>query len=156
MAQTLLEMAKELVTELIKVHHLSAEEVHALLMSTHITLQSLQQAEVSASVGTDSATHNGDGQAEWKHSISKYAIICLECGQTFRQLSSRHLRLHSLDAKAYRIKYGIPRTQPLSSRQATARRREIAHQIRPWKRAALKRESAKVNRTRGTRQASRV
>ncbi|ETX00553.1 MAG: hypothetical protein ETSY2_38870, partial [Candidatus Entotheonella gemina] len=69
----------------------------------------------------------------------KHAVTCLECGNTFRQLSSRHLRMHDLDSRSYRRKYGIPNSQPLSSRSATARRRELAQQIRPWEQAASKR-----------------
>ncbi|WP_089941453.1 MucR family transcriptional regulator [Candidatus Entotheonella palauensis] len=68
----------------------------------------------------------------------------LECGDTFRQLSTRHLRIHDLNPRSYRAKYGIPRTQPLSSRTATARRRELARQIRLWEQAASGRRAAKA------------
>jgi predicted transcriptional regulator len=83
--------------------------------------------------------------SDWKRSITKHAITCLECGSTFRQLSSRHLRVHDLDSNSYRRKYGIPSTQPLSSREATARRRELAQQIRPWEQAATKRANARAD-----------
>jgi predicted transcriptional regulator len=69
-------------------------------------------------------------QVDWKRSITKHAVTCLECGNSFRQLSLRHLRVHDLDPNSYRTKYGIPSTQPLSSRDATARRRELALQNR--------------------------
>ncbi|ETW98766.1 MAG: hypothetical protein ETSY1_17440 [Candidatus Entotheonella factor] len=156
MSQTLLEMSKELVTELIRVHHLSPDEAKALLWSTHATLQSLYQAEASGSAAEGFSSMDGEAEpADWQRSISKHAIICLECGGAFRQLSTRHLRVHDLDAKSYRIKYGIPSAQPLSSRRATARRREIAHQIRPWEQAISKRGIAQAKRAGGTRQASR-
>jgi hypothetical protein len=32
------------------------------------------------------------------------------------------------------VKYGIPRTQPLSAKATTAKRREIAQAIKPWER----------------------
>jgi predicted transcriptional regulator len=70
----------------------------------------------------------------WKKSITKYAITCLECGQSFKQLSLRHLSQHGLDSWSYRVKYGIPRTQPLSAKATTAKRREIAQAIKPWER----------------------
>lgn len=38
MSQTLLEMAKYLVTELIRVHHLSPDDAKSLLLGTHATL----------------------------------------------------------------------------------------------------------------------
>ena len=136
MSQGLIEMAKDLVAEQIRVHHLSPDEANTLLQSTHATLLSLHQVETSSSVATSPEVDGEETPADWKRSITKYAVICLECGNTFRQLSSRHLRVHNLDSRLYRAKYGIPRTQPLSSRQATARRRELAWQIRPWEKAS--------------------
>jgi len=143
MSQTLLEMVKELVIEQIRVHQLSPDDAKSLLLTTHATLLSMNQGEVPAStMGLESKREVL--QSDWKRSITKHAITCLECGSTFRQLSSRHLRVHALDSNAYRQKYGIPSTQPLSSREATARRRELAQQIRPWEQAASKRADAKA------------
>ncbi|ETW98511.1 MAG: hypothetical protein ETSY1_18440, partial [Candidatus Entotheonella factor] len=98
MSQTLIEMAKELVAEQIRVHHLSPEDATSLLQSTHATLLSLHHEETprltSASPSSDAET-----PVSWKQSITKHAITCLECGNTFRQLSSRHLRIHDLDPR---------------------------------------------------------
>ena len=149
MAQTLLEMAKELVTELIRVHHLSPEDANALLLSTHSAMQNLQHAETSTSGAPSMPTYVDAKSSDWKRSITKHSVTCLECGSTFRQLSARHLRVHGLDPTSYRRKYGIPSTQPLSSRQATARRRELAQQIRPWEQAASKRARASRQASRG-------
>lgn len=143
MTQTLLEMSKELVTELIRAHHLSPDDAQATLLSTHAILQSLHDAEASSSTATRLPTQAEIEPTNWKRSITKHSITCLECGQSFRQLSTRHLRMHDLDPNSYRTKYGIPSTQPLSSRQATARCRELAQQIRPWEQAASKRTSAR-------------
>jgi predicted transcriptional regulator len=139
MSQTLLEMAKDLVTEQIRVHHLSPDDAKSLLLSTHSTLLSLHQREAPGLTITSPETGSEAAQVDWKRSITKHAVTCLECGNTFRQLSLRHLRVHDLDPNSYRTKYGIPSTQPLSSRDATARRREFAQQIRPWEQAALTR-----------------
>lgn len=143
MPQTLLEMAKELVAEQIRVYHISPDDAQDLLRSTHTTLLSLHQMETSDSAPTRSQTHGEVTLVPWQSSITKHAVICLECGNSFRQLSTRHLRIHDLDARSYRRKYGIPSTQPLSSRNATARRRELVRQIRPWEQAASKRAAGK-------------
>jgi predicted transcriptional regulator len=142
MSQTLLEMAKELVTEQIRVHQLSPEDAKSLLMHTHATLLSMNQVEIPGSVTVGLAPPREGARGDWKRSIAKHSITCLECGSSFRQLSARHLRVHDLDPNTYRTKYGIPSTQALSSREATARRRELAQQIRPWEAAASKRASA--------------
>jgi len=143
MSQTIIEMVKDLVIEQIRVHHLSPEDAKTLLLSTHATLLSMHNVDgplSSASPEVKAEIINGD----WKRSITKHAITCLECGNTFRQLSSRHLRVHDLDSNSYRRKHGIPSTQPLSSREATARRRELAQQIKPWEQAASKRANARA------------
>lgn len=86
MSQTILERAKELITKLIRVHHLSPDDANVIFLSRYTTLQSLHRAEAA-------------GQC----SISKYAVTCLECGNTFKLFSSR---------------------------QATGRRRQLTKQIR--------------------------
>ncbi len=144
MPQTLVEMAKELVVEQIRIHRLPPDDVQALLLSTHATLLSMYDMETSPAT-MRSAGAGERAEPDWQRSITKHDITCLECGHTFRQLSSRHLRVHDLDAGAYRAKYGIPKTQPLSSHRATARRRELARQIRPWEQATLKRTRIKAS-----------
>lgn len=136
MPQTLLEMTKELVAEQIRQYQISPEEVQSLLLATHATLMRLEKSDTESMSEQPS---EADNQAAWEQSITNYAVICLECGDSFRQLSARHLRRHDLDPKSYRRKHGIPRTQALSGRKITARRREVAQQIRPWEKAAGKR-----------------
>ncbi len=113
MSQDLIEMAKDLVAAQIRVHHLSPDEANSLLRSAHATLLSLHQVEAPNSATTSPETDGEVARADWKRSITRHTIICLECGDTFRQLSARHLRVHDLDPRSYRTKYGIPRTQPL-------------------------------------------
>ena len=89
----------------------------------------------------------------WKKSITKYTITCLECGMSFKQLSVRHLKDHDMDARAYRAKYGIPRTQPLSAKDTTALRKKIVQQSRPWEKAPAykKAQEAKTGKVTGTK-----
>ncbi len=144
MSQPLLEMAKELVTEQIRQNRISPEEAQTLLQSTHATLQALHQTELSGTVPISTPPPAEGTPESWKRSITKHAVTCLECGDSFKQLSTRHLRRHDLDTRSYRAKYGIPKTQPLSCLTATARRREVARQIRPWEKAAEKRSAAQA------------
>jgi predicted transcriptional regulator len=141
MPQTLLEMTKELVLAQIQIKQVSPEALNGVLQSTYETLRHLQSSESTGGNG------NGEGAAEslhtmapvdWKSSITRHSIRCLECGETFKQLSLRHLRVHDLDPRSYRTKYNIPRSQSLSARDVTARRRELAQQIRPWELAPSK------------------
>jgi predicted transcriptional regulator len=71
----------------------------------------------------------------WRKSITKHTVTCLACGATLKQLSVRHLKEHALDGKAYRLKYGIPRTQSLAAKAITLRRKEVVQRSRPWEKA---------------------
>jgi predicted transcriptional regulator len=149
MSQTLLEMAKDLVLAQINTKHLTPDSIQGALHSTYETLQRL---DASASPGENGHGHGpsqglgGSAEVNWKSSITRHAIRCLECGETFKQLSLRHLSAHDLDPRSYRVKYNIPRTQSLSAREVTARRRELAQQIRPWELAPSKPEAVKTKK----------
>src|SRR5438874_122967 len=131
MSQTLLAMAKDLVMAQIEAHRLSPDEMHAALQQTYTSLRGLKtQEDAHGSVAV--ATPETPSQpVNWRKSITKHAVMCLECGQPFKQLSVRHLKEHGLDGKAYRIKYGMPRTQPLAAKATTARRKEVAQRLKP-------------------------
>ena len=105
MSQTLLEMAKDLVMAQIAAHRLSPEEMHQALQHTYASLQALK-AQEDANGNIALATPETPAEPiNWKKSITKHVVTCLECGASFKQLSVRHLKEHELDGKAYRIKY---------------------------------------------------
>jgi len=135
MSQSLLEMAKDLVLAQIEAHRPSPEEMHQALQQTYTTLMTLQaqeDADGSVPVTTPAIPPK---PVDWRKSLTKHAVICLECGQSYKQLSVRHLKDHGLDGRSYRLKYGIPRTQPLSAKETTAIRKEIVQRSRPWEKA---------------------
>ncbi|ETX00588.1 MAG: hypothetical protein ETSY1_10710 [Candidatus Entotheonella factor] len=141
MSQTLLEMTKDLVMAQIQSQQVAPEAMAGVLHSTYETLRNLETAESAGGNGhSEGAAERLENQTpvNWKGSISKHSIRCLECGESFKQLSLRHLSTHGLDPRSYRDKYNIPRSQPLSARNVTTRRRELAQQIRPWELAPSK------------------
>jgi predicted transcriptional regulator len=129
MAQSILEMAKDLTMALIQAGHLQAENVRETLAQIHADLMAIQLQE-AASPAVPVATP--PTPVDWRKSITRQTVMCLVCGQTFKQLSLRHLRQHDLDRRSYRARFGIPRTQPLAARATTARRRQVAQAIKPW------------------------
>ena len=130
MAESLLAMAKELALAQIQAGHVTPEDMTSVLNSTYETLEQLNATEQSGSGALAS-----NRSTDWKKSIAKHAVTCLECGATFRQLSSRHLRIHDLDGRTYRQKHGIPRTQSLSAKDVYAKRLAIVNQIKPWEKS---------------------
>jgi predicted transcriptional regulator len=138
MSQSVLEMAKDLVHAQIQAGSLSPENLNEVLRSTYESLVALRAAESgdSASAHADPVHDTAIAPINWKKSITKHAVTCLECGASFKQLSSRHLKLHDLDSRSYRTKYGIPPTQSLAARATTALRQQIVQQSRPWEKTS--------------------
>jgi predicted transcriptional regulator len=128
MAQTILEMATDLTTALIQAGRIPPEELQDTLQKTYASLMELKMK------GDNKAAATPPTPVNWRKSIARNSITCLECGATFKQLS-RHLRDHNLDAHSYRAKYGILRTQPLAARSVTAMRKTIAQRVKPWEKA---------------------
>ena len=135
MSQTLLEIAKDLVMAQIAAHKLSPDEMHQALQQTYATLQALKaQEEAHGSIAVVT-TATPPAPVNWRKSITKHTVTCLECRASFKQLSVRHLQEHGLDGRSYRVKYGIPRTQPLAAKEVTSHRQEVVQRTKPWEKA---------------------
>ena len=141
MSQTLLEMTKDLVLAQIRVHQLSPEDMHAALQQTYASLHALQTQEDAQGSVAVAPPETSSQPVNWRKSITKQTVTCLACGARFKQLSTRHLREHGLDARSYRVKYGIPLRQPLSARSVTALRKQIVQRSRPWEKAPMYRKA---------------
>jgi predicted transcriptional regulator len=135
MSQTLLEMAKDLVMAQIAAHRLSPEDMHQALQQTYANLQTLKAQEDTHGSVAVATPKTLSEPIHWKKSITKHTVTCLECGVSLKQLSVRHLKEHGLDGGSYRVKYGIPRTQPLAAKEITSHRQEIVQRSRPWEKA---------------------
>src|SRR5207249_10490618 len=97
MSQTLLEMAKDLVMAQIAAHRLAPDEMHTALQQTYASLQALKSQEDTHGSMAVATPETPSQPVNWKKSITKHAVMCLECGQSFKQLSVRHLKEHGLD-----------------------------------------------------------
>jgi len=138
MPQSALEMAKELTMAFFETGNVPAEDMQDTLQRTHATLTALKAQEAA---GTTTVPVSNALSANWRKSITKHAVTCLECGKPFKQLSTNHLMMHGLDGRSYRAKYGIPRTQSLAAKTTTARRREVVQELRPWEKAPMYRQA---------------
>jgi predicted transcriptional regulator len=140
MSQSVVEITKDLTLALIETGNMQPQDMQVTLEKTYATLTALKAQEESGV-----STPAPPVPVNWRKSITKHAVTCLECGQSFKQLSLRHLRTHGLDNRSYRTKYGIPPTQPLSARATTQRRREVVREIRPWEKAPTYRKGQMHN-----------
>ena len=135
MLQSALEIAQDLTLTFAEAGRLSSEDMCNAIQKIHATLLSLKAQEELRATTTIAVSKTPRARVDWRQSITKRAISCLECGQTFKQISRRHLMTHGLVGQSYRVKYGIPRTQALSAQEITARRQQIAQTTRPWEKA---------------------
>lgn len=127
---TLLETAAALVQAQIEAGMIFPEGVNQALVQTFEILEALKaQEEGGHAIPLPTVE---DQSTEWRKSITKSSITCLECGMVGKQLTVRHLLTHGLDSRLYRTKYGIPPDQPLAARDTTRRRQEIVQAIKPW------------------------
>lgn len=118
--KTLIEMAQEIVLAQASTKAMTTEEMKAALQETFNMLKSLDggtetEAETEKTVDVDP-----------KKSIKKNKIVCLECGQEFKVLTSKHLASHGLDGKSYRAKYGFRKSQALCAKVVSERHSEVS------------------------------
>jgi predicted transcriptional regulator len=122
MPKSLVEMASEIVAAQASHTPMSPEEISEGVRRVFEVLQSLQASE--AGMG-----NSGEAEARVvkpQDSIQRNRVICLECNKDFKLLSNRHLALHGLTSRDYKLKYGLPLRQPLSAKSLTQTRRKIA------------------------------
>jgi predicted transcriptional regulator len=144
MAESLIEMSKDLTLALIENNLIKPEDMQQRLQQIYASLQELKAREdqhLASGTSGEEAVASISQPIDWKKSIRKQVVECLVCGQTFKQLSARHLRQHDLDPRSYRQQFGIPRTQALSAKETTATRRRVVQQIRPWEKAPTYKKS---------------
>ena len=123
MAKSLVEMASEIVAAQASHTPMTPEEISEGVRRVFEVLQRLQSLESGTPNGNE-----GEGLPRLKpqESIQRNRVICLECNKDFKLLSNRHLALHGLTSRDYKLKYGLPLRQPLSAKSLTQTRRKIA------------------------------
>ncbi len=119
MAKSLVEMTAEIVSAQINTSEMNTEDIRQALNDTFKTLNGLQALEISGQqIGMDQEKKS----IEPAKSIQRNKIICLECGESFKMLSPKHLRSHDLTLKEYRAKYGFKARQPLCAKALSEKR----------------------------------
>ncbi len=127
MSKSLVEMAAEIVKAQCTSTSMSAEDITTSLQNTFHVLQTLQTNELSNETNqiiTEDQKEENPVDISPEKSILKNKIICLECGQSFKLLSPKHLASHGLTGKEYRKKYGFPLRQPLCAKALSDRRKK--------------------------------
>ena len=119
MSKSLTELSAELVQAQSNAGQMTLEEMNKALLETYQVLKKLQAAEQNDK--DDALNPNAPNIAPEK-SILRKKIICLECGESFKMLSPKHLRSHGLDQRSYRKKHRLSLRQPLCCKELSERR----------------------------------
>ncbi len=124
MPKSLVEMASEIVAAQASHTPMSPEEISEGVQRIFEVLRGLQALE-AAGIAEGEDTEE-EPRMKPQDSIQRNRVICLECNKSFKLLSNRHLALHGLTSRDYKLKYGLPLRQPLSAKSLTQLRRKIA------------------------------
>jgi hypothetical protein len=87
MPQSLVEIAKDLTVALVKTGTIPAEDLQETLQKTHATLSALRAQEAMGTTTTGPVA--GSPPGDWRKSITRHAVICLECGRSGGQQGKR-------------------------------------------------------------------
>ncbi len=91
MPQSVLEMAKDLVTAQITAGQMSPDTMQEALQKTYTSLMALKAQEETGTISPVQGAEAARAPGDWRKSISRLTITCLECGAIYKQLSKRHL-----------------------------------------------------------------
>lgn len=86
-------------------------------------------AEVSSEAEAIEVCH-----VEPKKAIKEKAIVCCECGKSFKIITKRHLAQHGLTPETYREKYGYAKGTPLACKNLQRMRRNKMKDMKLWER----------------------
>ena len=123
MAKSLVEMASEIVAAQARQAPMSPDDISTGVKKVFAILQQLQALEAGMLGASEGEVA---GKLTPQDSIQRNRVICLECHREFKLLSNRHLALHGMNSREYKLKYGLPLRQALSAKSLTLTRRKIA------------------------------
>ncbi len=101
---------------------MDTDEIAASLQTVYAKLQVLQDNELKSNTADEPQSEIPNISPD--KSILKNKIICLDCGNEFKMLSSKHLGTHGLTPREYRLKYGFKVRQPLCCKTLSAERKK--------------------------------
>jgi predicted transcriptional regulator len=116
-----LELTAQIVVGYLSNNALPPRDIAQLIEDTHSAMTQIASApsELRSAVPLEPAV-------PIRKSVTKDAIICLECGKPYRSLK-RHLRAeYGLSAEQYREKWGLPADYPMVPASYSAKRSSLA------------------------------
>lgn len=114
MEKAIIEYTIDLVGKQATLRPMSSEELAGLLENTFMVLNRLYRQETN---DLPVVVPENDSTVQFNNpndSIQYDKVICLVCGQEFRQISFNHLMKHGLTVTEYKTKFGIFKRKSLT------------------------------------------
>ena len=120
---SLMEMTANIVSSHASLTAMPGDELIRELQKVYLSLQMLDEGvsgEATGSAGTAPAM-------TLKQAFRRDQVSCMVCGKSGMKTLARHLRMtHNLKPGAYRRRFGIPSSQPLTAGDFSAARKKMA------------------------------
>ncbi len=107
------------------VRNMTEDEITSLVQTLAISIRNL-------SLGMQAPAEPVPSPEDALNALKEQSVTCLECGQTFKVLTKKHLAKHGLTTEQYKEKYGYKKTQPLVCRSLQRERRKKMKEMRLW------------------------
>jgi predicted transcriptional regulator len=130
MEQDMSENSHQIALEIVKaqasVRPMSEEEIVNMVIKLTRSISSL---------GVDSHSEETEkSEIPANKGIRANSVLCLECGKTFKLITTRHLASHGLTPAEYREKYGFKRKEALVCKNLQKVRKEKMKSMQLWTR----------------------
>ena len=125
----LVQLSGEIVTAYVSHNALSPSDLPDLLRSTHAALAALREPAPAPQPELQPAV-------PIRKSVTPDAIVCLECGQTYKSIKQHLQKSHELAPQEYRERWGLPKDYPMVAPNYSATRSELAKSFGLGRKAA--------------------
>ena len=110
---------------------MSEEEITSMLQKLAKDIRSIAESLPADEAAAETVSSAGIDPAK---AIKEKVIICVECGQTFKLLTKKHLSLHGLTPAEYRARCGYKKTTALVCKSLQRERRKKMRDMKLWER----------------------
>lgn len=122
-------LSGEIVAAYVSHNALSPSDLPDLLRSTHAALMALREPAPAPLPELQPAV-------PIRKSVTPDAIVCLECGQTYKSIKRHLQKSHELSPQEYRERWSLPRDYPMVAPNYSATRSELARSFGLGRKAA--------------------
>ena len=128
MENDLVSLTSEIVSAFSSNNQIASAELPALIKSVHATLQGLG-AEQVGDVPAEPVAEQLTPAVPIDRSVTENAIVCLDCGKSFKTLKRHISTEHGLDPAAYRARWQLSKDYPLVAPSYSKTRADTAKKI---------------------------